>query len=169
VMRSQVAVSEQRACGLIQIHRGTYRCGRRPEAGQLRVRLRQLAEERRRFGYRRLQGATGARRMGGKPQADVAVVCGAEAGLRCKARTPTGPRRSASGVGRRPSRARYGLTSRRKRSPADGSIVDDEQLFIFDSENRHLLRVTVISYTVSMRSMGFTENDVQERLSHNRN
>jgi putative transposase len=55
VMRSEVAVSERRACGLIQIHRGTYRYRRRPEDGQLRVRLRELAEERRRFGYRRLQ------------------------------------------------------------------------------------------------------------------
>ncbi len=54
-MRSEVAVSERRACGLIQIHRGTYRYRRRPEDGRLRVRLRELAEERRRFGYRRLQ------------------------------------------------------------------------------------------------------------------
>jgi hypothetical protein len=38
VMRSEVAVSERRACGLIQIHRGTYRYRRRPEDGQLRVR-----------------------------------------------------------------------------------------------------------------------------------
>jgi putative transposase len=55
VLRSEVAVSERRACGLIQIHRGTYRYLRRPEDGQLRVWLRELAEERRRFGYRRLQ------------------------------------------------------------------------------------------------------------------
>jgi len=55
VLRSEVAVSERRACGLIQIHRWTYRYRRRPEDGQLRVRLRELAEERRRFGYRRLQ------------------------------------------------------------------------------------------------------------------
>ena len=51
VMRSEVAVSERRACGLIQIHRGTYRYRRRPEDGRLRVRLRELAEERRRFGW----------------------------------------------------------------------------------------------------------------------
>jgi oligoendopeptidase F len=31
VMRSEVAVSERRACGLIQIYRGTYRYRRRPE------------------------------------------------------------------------------------------------------------------------------------------
>jgi hypothetical protein len=47
VMRAEVEVSERRACGLTQIHRGTYRYWRRPEDGRLRV----LAEERRRFGY----------------------------------------------------------------------------------------------------------------------
>ena len=57
VMRSEVvAVSERRACGLMGLHRGTYRYrARRREDGQLRVRLRELAEARRRFGYRRLQ------------------------------------------------------------------------------------------------------------------
>ena len=55
LMRSEVAVSERRACGLMQIHRGTYRYRRRPEDGRLRGRLRELAEERRRFGYRRLR------------------------------------------------------------------------------------------------------------------
>jgi putative transposase len=54
VMRSEVAVSERRACGLIQIHRRTYRYVPRPEDPRLRVRLRELAAERRRFGYRRL-------------------------------------------------------------------------------------------------------------------
>jgi transposase InsO family protein len=66
VMRSEVAVSERRACGLIQIHRGTYRYRRRPEDGQLRVWLRELAEERRRFGYRRLQVLLVQRRVGSK-------------------------------------------------------------------------------------------------------
>jgi putative transposase len=56
VMRSEVAVSERRACGLMELYRGTYRYrSRRPEDGRLRKRLRELAEERRRFGYRRLQ------------------------------------------------------------------------------------------------------------------
>jgi len=56
VMRSEVAVSERRACGLIGLHRGTCRYRqRRKEDRQLRVRLRELAETRRRFGYRRLQ------------------------------------------------------------------------------------------------------------------
>jgi putative transposase len=54
VMRSELAISERRACGLIQIHRGTHRYQRRPEDPKLRGRLRELAEERRRFGYRRL-------------------------------------------------------------------------------------------------------------------
>jgi putative transposase len=54
VMRSEVEVSERRACGLMQIHRRTYRYVPRPEDPRLRVRLRELAAERRRFGYRRL-------------------------------------------------------------------------------------------------------------------
>ena len=56
VMRSEVAVSERRACGLMELVRATYRYrSRRPEDGRLRTRLRELAETRRRFGYRRLQ------------------------------------------------------------------------------------------------------------------
>jgi len=54
VMRSEVTVSERRACGLMQIYRRTYRYVPRPEDPRLRVRLRELAAERRRFGYRRL-------------------------------------------------------------------------------------------------------------------
>ncbi len=56
VMRSEVvAVSERRACGLIGLHRGTYRYRvRRWEDGRLRTRLRELAHQFRRFGYRRL-------------------------------------------------------------------------------------------------------------------
>ena len=56
VMRSEIAVSERRACGLIGLHRGTYRYrARRSEDGRLRQRLRELAHQFRRFGYRRLQ------------------------------------------------------------------------------------------------------------------
>jgi putative transposase len=56
VMRSEAAVSERRACGLIQIHRATCRYRRRrSEDPRLRERLRELATTRRRFGYRRLQ------------------------------------------------------------------------------------------------------------------
>lgn len=55
VMRSEVAVSERRACGLMGIHRATCRYQvRRRDDPQLRQRLRELAAERRRFGYRRL-------------------------------------------------------------------------------------------------------------------
>ena len=54
VMRSEIAVSERRACGLMRIHRATNRYVPRPEDPGLRQRLRELAAERRRFGYRRL-------------------------------------------------------------------------------------------------------------------
>jgi putative transposase len=55
VMQVEVELSQRRACGLIELHRGTCRYRfRRVEDGRLRVRLRELAEIRRRFGYRRL-------------------------------------------------------------------------------------------------------------------
>jgi putative transposase len=55
VMRVEVELSQRRACGLIGLHRGTCRYrSQRPEDGRLRMRLRELAEFRRRFGYRRL-------------------------------------------------------------------------------------------------------------------
>jgi len=55
VMQVEVELSQRRACGLIGLHRGTCRYrSQRPEDGRLRVRLRELAEFRRRFGYRRL-------------------------------------------------------------------------------------------------------------------
>jgi hypothetical protein len=46
VMRSEVAVSERRACGLIQIHSGDVSVSATAGDGELRVRLRELAEER---------------------------------------------------------------------------------------------------------------------------
>ena len=47
--------SERRACGLIGMHRGSWRYQRRERnEGALRARLRELAVERPRFGYRRL-------------------------------------------------------------------------------------------------------------------
>ncbi len=56
VMQVEVKLSQRRACGLIGIDRGSCRYRRRrAEDDQLRVRLRELAEQRRRFGYRRLQ------------------------------------------------------------------------------------------------------------------
>jgi putative transposase len=55
VVREQAGLSERRACGLIGMHRGSWRYRRkeRNEAA-LRARLRELAAERPRFGYRRL-------------------------------------------------------------------------------------------------------------------
>ena len=55
VVREQAGLSERHACGLIGMHRGSWRYRRRErdEAG-LRARLRELAGERPRFGYRRL-------------------------------------------------------------------------------------------------------------------
>jgi len=56
VMQGDEAVSQRRACGLMGMDRGTCRYRRRrPEEGKLRARMRELAEMRRRFGYRRLQ------------------------------------------------------------------------------------------------------------------
>jgi putative transposase len=56
VIQVEVAVSQRRACGLMEMDRGTCRYRRRrTEDPGLRARLRELAETRRRFGYRRLQ------------------------------------------------------------------------------------------------------------------
>lgn len=54
-LRKGFAQSERRACSIIGADRKTvrYRLKRPPESG-LRARLRELANERRRFGYRRL-------------------------------------------------------------------------------------------------------------------
>jgi putative transposase len=47
--------SQRRACRLVGIEPKTYRySSRRPDDGAVRERLRALAAERRRFGYRRL-------------------------------------------------------------------------------------------------------------------
>lgn len=54
-LRECFAVSERQACGLVGIGRSTLRYRReRPDQPELRQRLRELAGERRRFGYRRL-------------------------------------------------------------------------------------------------------------------
>ncbi len=55
-MQVEVELSQRRACGLMELYRATCRYRRRRgEDQRLRVRLRELAEVRRRFGYRRLQ------------------------------------------------------------------------------------------------------------------
>jgi len=54
-LRTRMAMSERRACSIIGADRKTVRYrSRRPPETALRARLRQLANERRRFGYRRL-------------------------------------------------------------------------------------------------------------------
>ena len=56
VMQVEVELSQRRACGLMGLYRATCRYRkRRCEDERLRARLRELAEARRRFGYRRLQ------------------------------------------------------------------------------------------------------------------
>ena len=56
VMQVEIEVSQRRACGLIEVQRSSCRYRRRRnEDPRLRARLRELAEVRRRFGYRRLQ------------------------------------------------------------------------------------------------------------------
>ena len=53
--REGLGLSERRACCLIGLDRSTHRYQRRADRnGELRQRLRELAEQRRRFGYRRL-------------------------------------------------------------------------------------------------------------------
>lgn len=55
VAQNQAGVSERHACGLVQIHRASARYRqRRHDDPSLRQRLRELAAERKRFGYRRL-------------------------------------------------------------------------------------------------------------------
>jgi putative transposase len=55
VARQEGNLSERHACGLIGMHRGSWRYRRsQPHDAELRARLRELAEERVRFGYRRL-------------------------------------------------------------------------------------------------------------------
>jgi len=54
-LRADHAVSERRACWVLGADRASVRyCGRRGDDGAVRARLRALAAERRRFGYRRL-------------------------------------------------------------------------------------------------------------------
>jgi putative transposase len=54
-LRGSLEVSERRACAMIAADRSTVRYrSRRPDDGALRGRLRELADQRRRFGYRRL-------------------------------------------------------------------------------------------------------------------
>jgi putative transposase len=54
-LRRSYEMSERRACAITAIDRSTVRYrSRRPDDAALRSRMRELAAERRRFGYRRL-------------------------------------------------------------------------------------------------------------------
>ena len=54
-VRVAFEVSERRACSALGVDRTSVRyCSRRPDDAPLRARLRELAGQRRRFGYRRL-------------------------------------------------------------------------------------------------------------------
>lgn len=54
-LRANLGVSERRACAMIAVDRSSIRYRSvRPDDGVLRARLRELADQRRRFGYRRL-------------------------------------------------------------------------------------------------------------------
>lgn len=54
-LRASLEVSERRACTIVAVDRSTVRYrARRPDDTALRARLRELADQRRRFGYRRL-------------------------------------------------------------------------------------------------------------------
>jgi putative transposase len=51
VMQVEIDLSQRRACGLMELNRATFRYRRQQgEDQRLRVRLRELAEVRRRFG-----------------------------------------------------------------------------------------------------------------------
>jgi len=54
-LKAAMGLSERRACSIVGADRTMIRyCSRRPPDMELRARLRELANERRRFGYRRL-------------------------------------------------------------------------------------------------------------------
>ena len=60
-LRERFAISERRACRVVGMGRSSLRYrGRRLSDAGLRRRLRELAAERRRFGYRRLHVLFGA-------------------------------------------------------------------------------------------------------------
>ena len=55
IAREEARLSERRACGLLRMHRGSYRYQQRERNdAALRTRLREIAGERPRFGYRRV-------------------------------------------------------------------------------------------------------------------
>jgi putative transposase len=92
-MRSAYRRSERRACQLAGMGRSSCRYqGRRRDDDELRQRLRELAEERRRFGYRRLTVLL--RREGRRvnPKRVYRIYCAEGLAVRCRKR----PRRKAA-------------------------------------------------------------------------
>ena len=68
-MREQRRLSERHACGLLGMHRGSWRYRRRERRdAALRARLRELAGERPRFGYRRLHRMLRREKENGTPK-----------------------------------------------------------------------------------------------------
>jgi putative transposase len=69
VAREEARLSERRACGLLRMHRGScrYRRRERNDAG-LRARLREIAGERPRFGYRRVHEMLRREQENGTPK-----------------------------------------------------------------------------------------------------
>jgi len=66
---AQHGVSERRACSLAELDRSTFQYEKREGGDEaFRKRLRELAAERRRFGYRRLGIMLARERSPGKPQ-----------------------------------------------------------------------------------------------------
>lgn len=64
-LRTSLKVSERRACTIIAVDRSAVRyIAGRPDDDALRARLRELADQRRRFGYRRLHVLARAARAG---------------------------------------------------------------------------------------------------------
>ena len=63
-LRGSLEVSERRACSIIAADRSVVRyLSQRPDDSALRARLRELADQRRRFGYRREETSRAPRSM----------------------------------------------------------------------------------------------------------
>ena len=84
MFRAAAECSERHACGQLEVLRVMFRYrpreARFSEANErLRVRLRELAEERRRWGYRRLHVLLKRGRLGSEQQAGIPDLRGREA------------------------------------------------------------------------------------------
>ena len=80
-LEESLEVSERRACSIIAADRSVVRyLSRRPDDTVLRARLRELADQRRRFGYRRLHVLLRSAGLDPKPQEDPAALRRGRAG-----------------------------------------------------------------------------------------